>query len=326
MRRPMRKVDVEHWILSIADRVRAGLRNEDSRVELKRELTPAGKAARQIAALANAARGEPALWIIGLDEIDGVIGCTPGDLAAWWPQVTSQFESLAPELIDLTVPMGSVTLLGLLFGTERVPYVVKNPRFGTTDGGPVEFEVPWREGTATRSARRGDLIRILVPVSRAPHVEPLDLRLVAYWGQWEKDQRRIEATIDIYMASISDRTVVLPFHRCQVTIDVPPDVKDLGGAISVYQLEGEGRLSPQVSYSQLVMPPGGAGAIKLRALASIPLDARLGREARVRVALSPIGTAPVVVDLDADEGPDVTTGPTEKIYRLRERDVTDLAR
>jgi hypothetical protein len=47
-------------------------------------------------------------------------------------------------------------LHALLFDTSRRPFVVKNPVYGNVNGGPVAFEVPWREGTETAiGAERG---------------------------------------------------------------------------------------------------------------------------------------------------------------------------
>ncbi len=44
--------------------------------------------------------------------------------------------------------------------------MVKNPTFGKQNGGPVQREVPWREGTAVRSSTHTDLILLLSPLQR----------------------------------------------------------------------------------------------------------------------------------------------------------------
>src|SRR6266498_182530 len=59
---------IEGRVLNLVERVLNGARIEDFRVECKGTWPSAAKAARQIAGHANAARGEPILWIIGLDE------------------------------------------------------------------------------------------------------------------------------------------------------------------------------------------------------------------------------------------------------------------
>lgn len=162
--------ELEVWVHQIADLVKAGKNIEDSRVELKAAWpTEHQKIARRIAGHANAAGGEPILWIIGLDEKSkSVTGASGADLENWWPQVKSYFPNqFAPELLkDLAVPVDNTSVVALLMATDRAPYLVKNPA-----GGAIDAEVPWREGTSVRTARREDLLRILVPVSRLPVIE-----------------------------------------------------------------------------------------------------------------------------------------------------------
>lgn len=69
----MRMNDIENWALKIIDRVQSSQPVEDSRVELKAQWpVELNKAARQIAGHANAAHGESILWLIGIDEKEGV--------------------------------------------------------------------------------------------------------------------------------------------------------------------------------------------------------------------------------------------------------------
>ncbi len=157
----MRCAEVEHWVITVADRVRASAPIEDSRVELKAEWPDAVDAARRIAGHANAARGDPVLWIIGLDEKRGAIGAAVNELAKWHPKVQAQFDGIAPAMEDFLVPYDGQTLVALLFETSGAPFVVRNPMFGKPGGGPISRETPWREGTSIRSATRTDLIRLL---------------------------------------------------------------------------------------------------------------------------------------------------------------------
>jgi hypothetical protein len=109
--------------------------------------------------LANAARGQSVLWIIGADEkANRVVGADGIDLASW------------PEPQDLVVTFDGTPVVALLFTTDRAPYVVRNPDFGRVAGN-IEREVPWRAQTAVRSAKREDLIRILIPVLSSPTIE-----------------------------------------------------------------------------------------------------------------------------------------------------------
>src|SRR6185369_18070838 len=154
---------VEAWVLSIVDRVRARQPIEDDRVELKADWPDVEKAARRVAGHANASGGGSVLWIIGLDEKRGVVPFAGTDPATWLQQLNAQFDGLGPSVETLSIPTDGGGVYALLFDTARRPFVVKNSAHGSSGGGSVSLEVPWREGTGIRSARREDLIRLLVP-------------------------------------------------------------------------------------------------------------------------------------------------------------------
>ena len=63
----MRRHEIEDWALRIIEQVESGQPNEDYRVELKAQWPDTREAARRIAGHANAAHGEPILWLIGVD-------------------------------------------------------------------------------------------------------------------------------------------------------------------------------------------------------------------------------------------------------------------
>lgn len=124
----MRLTQIEAWALKVADDITQGHPVEDARVEVKSKWPEPNGAARRIAGHANAAYGEPILWIIGIDETKReVVGADKNDLASWYPQVQAEFSELAPNVIDLNVPYGEKTMVALLFDTERAPFVVKKP-------------------------------------------------------------------------------------------------------------------------------------------------------------------------------------------------------
>ncbi|MEQ9669114.1 AlbA family DNA-binding domain-containing protein [Coleofasciculus sp. G2-EDA-02] len=175
----MNSIQIESWALRVIDCVKKGQPNEDFLVELKRDWIEKEKAARRIAGHANAARGENILWLIGVDENQGVIGVNATDLASWYSTVESCFNELAPRMTPLNIPVDGKTVVALLFETDRAPFVVKNPVYGSKDAGAVELEVPWRENTLIRSARRSDLIRLLAPLERLPEIEIIDCDLTA---------------------------------------------------------------------------------------------------------------------------------------------------
>lgn len=156
--------EVEVWTREIVEAVVANQRIEDSSVELKSTWPEPRKAADRLAAHANAARGTPILWLIGVDEKNRKLtNADPVELANWYKSVESFFDGFAPRLpIDANVRIDSSTVLALYFETQQgSPFVVKSPQ-----GGYPEFIVPWREGTALRAARRDDLLKILVPIRR----------------------------------------------------------------------------------------------------------------------------------------------------------------
>ncbi len=88
--------------MSIADRVSTNKQLEDARVELKAEwLTDPSKVARRIAGHANASHGDLILWIIGMDEKQGVTGAGNQELSNWWAAVKAEFDGVAPEFTPL---------------------------------------------------------------------------------------------------------------------------------------------------------------------------------------------------------------------------------
>lgn len=70
----MRTHELENWVLCLIERVNVKQGVEDTRVELKTEWIEPKKAAWGLAGHANAASGEPVLWVIGVDEDRGVVG------------------------------------------------------------------------------------------------------------------------------------------------------------------------------------------------------------------------------------------------------------
>jgi hypothetical protein len=221
----MRNAQIEKWALSVIDRVVANQPHEDARVELKAEWIPAQKAARQIAGHANSARGDPILWLIGVDQDRGVTGANHNELANWYSQVASEFNGLAPRMIDLNVPYEREMVMALLFETDRAPFVIKNPQYGA-GGVRIAYEVPWREGTSTRTADRSDLIRLLVPMLNLPEVEILDAVLKLR----KRDKNLWSLRVNFYVIPQMEYPLVIPFHRCEASVNFPSSLGrlDLG--------------------------------------------------------------------------------------------------
>lgn len=204
----MWKADLEAKVLNIIERVEKGQPIEDSLVECKSEWIDHAKAARRLAGHANAARGEPILWLIGVDDgRHAVPGAPKQELSQWWPQVAAHFDGLPPELQDLNVVHSGATVVALWFETDRAPYVVKNPKQDT-----ITHEVPWRDGTRVRSATREDVVRILVPLSRLPSVEALEFQLAV------QSPPSVHATL--YFVAQPNDFLCFPNHQMSMTLTI----------------------------------------------------------------------------------------------------------
>jgi hypothetical protein len=173
--------EVEFWTREIVEAVLANQRIEDSKIELKSSWPEPRKAADRLAAHANAARGTPILWLIGVDEKNRrLTNVDPVELANWCTSVEAFFDGFAPRLvIDANVRIGNDTVVALYFETEQgAPFVVE-----CTRGSYPQFVVPWREGTALRAATRADLLRILVPIRRLSGlIDELEVNLAIVQG------------------------------------------------------------------------------------------------------------------------------------------------
>jgi hypothetical protein len=213
----MRPSQIEAWVLQVIDRIARNSPIEDMRVEAKADWPVPEKAARRIAGHANASRGEYALWIIGLDEDKGVTGAAQKDLATWLPQVQAQFEGLAPMITDLIVPTSDGDVVALLIETDRAPFVVRNPSHGATGGGPVELEVPWRDGTKVRTARRSEILRLLAPLQRVPEIELLEAKITLDIEPG-KEVRKAHLYLSFYLVPLIEGRLVIPVHRSECVV------------------------------------------------------------------------------------------------------------
>lgn len=213
----MKKQEIEFKVLDIIERLEKGQPIEDDTVELKAEWPRDHfRAARRIAAHANSARGEPILWLIGIDEKKGVVGADFEELSIWFAKVRSRFDQLmAPNLVSISVPYNGQTVVALLFETDRSPFVIRIP----DSGGIITHEVPWREANSTRSARRSDLIKLLYPIQKKPSLEIIDGKIElqrSITGMSQSDVYQWNLSLKIYFVTYSSETVVIPFHRCEV--------------------------------------------------------------------------------------------------------------
>jgi hypothetical protein len=214
----MTSQQIETWALRVIHQVEANQPMEDARVELKREWpTNLNQAARQLAGHANAAHGEDILWLIGADEKQGIVGATAQNLATWFSVLQAEFDAVAPPISDVNVPWNGKTIVALHFETERAPFVVRNVVHGNPQGGPVSRELPWREGTAVRSATRADVLRLLTPLARLPGVEWLGLAL---WASDIKGKAAWRLDAYLYVVPPPDGETVIAAHRCDLWFEM----------------------------------------------------------------------------------------------------------
>jgi hypothetical protein len=210
---------IESWALRVIEQVEKRRNAEDTLVELKAEWpSDPNRAARRLGGHANAARGEPILWLIGVDEkAHKVVGAPLSEFANWYAQVEKEFDGLAPRCTPLNIPHKDGTVVALLVETDRAPYVVRNAACGQAKGGPVSFEVPWRNGTRTDSAKRADLIRLLTPATTLPEVDFLAAGLFATEEEGHAGHKLLKWNLNVYLFITPRGTtpVVIASHRCE---------------------------------------------------------------------------------------------------------------
>jgi hypothetical protein len=207
---------IEATVVTAVEAVLSGGSVEDDRIECKSELMPSDRV-RQLAGAANAAFGEDIIWIIGIDETAKALRPLNRqniDLADWWAQVESKFDgAVAPDLTPLWVPVTAGMVLALHFGTDRAPYVVKVP-----PGGRSELEVPWRAGTGTRSARRHELLKILLPAVSIPAATVLACDGLLTGGTEETVE--FKGQVNLYIEHTHSSTAVLPTHQMECSLEL----------------------------------------------------------------------------------------------------------
>ncbi len=222
----LRPQQLEARVIELVDLVLAGGRIEDDLVECKSQWPDPQQrsSARQLAGHANKARGEPILWLIGLDENTHTLTQPrPVEVADWWAAVASRFDPPAPELEHhLVIPVGEgQAATALRFLTDRSPYVIT----GGGENGSLEREVPIRDGTRTRSARRDELLRLLIPAVAPPSAQLLSASLhvghdLGTEGKGPaRTVLRLVATVFFQQPAMSTGVVMLPAHLMHARID-----------------------------------------------------------------------------------------------------------
>ncbi|HEX9951254.1 MAG TPA: hypothetical protein VGB53_05760 [Rubricoccaceae bacterium] len=212
----MTALQLEALAMQTAARVEAGHRIEDSFIEAKREWpTDYPRIARRLAAHANEMRGQPIVWVIGVDE-DGasVPGAAKEEQGDWYAQVSKHFDQGVPALtLSRVAYHGDTPVMALLFDTSACPYVVRKEH----DTRGFEHDVPMREGTRTRSAKRSEIVGLLAPL--APRIDGhllgamVELSLQDVSG-WELHGRPPMWVVDwtVYFIMIGSGEIIFPAH------------------------------------------------------------------------------------------------------------------
>jgi hypothetical protein len=219
----VRLVDVEIRANRVLDAVRNGAPVEDALVELKREWpTDHKRAARRLAGHANAARGAPILWLIGVqDDGSDVPGVSQADLATWWAQVRACFaDDVYPSIHDVAIHFEGATVVALAFETDRAPYLVRV-------AGSTDLEVPWREATGVRSARRSELLLVLSEAISLPEVEVMHAWSEAVIRQSDPGTLDIRVNANCFFDCPPGDSLTFPFHRLEFTASTDKGWKDI---------------------------------------------------------------------------------------------------
>jgi hypothetical protein len=263
----VKPAEVEYWIRQLAEQVQEGKPVEDSRVELKAVWPDADhETARGLGGLSNAARLEPVLWAVGLDEKARAIRSAPApELASWLPQVNKHFNGgVAPILMcNVNVSFGDAVVVGLLFNTEGAPFVVTVP-----SGGAIDRDVPWREGNRTRSAMRADLLRVLVPAIRTPRVDLLDATV---WSSQPQGSGTADWTLvgRLYITPRSRDHLYIPKHTVSASFGWPGRDVACDKAVELF---GEGQI--QTTPNEVAVPSPGVVAFQATATTGADLVGR----------------------------------------------------
>jgi hypothetical protein len=228
----IRRQHLEARVIPLVDVVVAGGRVEDHLVECKAAWPDPGRrqVARQLAGHANRARGEPILWLIGLDEdVHGVTHPEPVDVASWWAAVAKWFDGAVPDLTDLVVHVGERQAVhAMYFTTDLPPYVIT----GGGENGALEREVPIRDGTRTRSARRDELLRLLIPAVAPPATQVLSATVQLSRGGSTSGSRPpyaelwLNARVFFEQPGTPTGIITLPRHLMRGRVDIPGSGSD----------------------------------------------------------------------------------------------------
>lgn len=189
---------------------------------------PSARAARLLAAHANAARGRDGLWIIGVEPNGQGPGADATKFEAWLADLLPFFDGLAPRVTHLKVPLAPAQrkrpaklAVALHIESSRAPFVVR------TGKGSAALEVPWTDpgSGVIRPCGRLELVKLLAPLQEMPQLEILEADLTFYKNPHSySNKTTFRWTLDgaLYLVPRGEDRVVIPLHRCQGNLTGTP--------------------------------------------------------------------------------------------------------
>jgi hypothetical protein len=224
----MKPNDFELAVINATRRTQRREPVEDMIAELKASWIDEFETARMLAAMSNAAHGEPVMWIVGVDEKAATVkGAPPRELSEWWAKVKSHFDGTPPDMLQNHIfIIDELPVVGLLFDTKLAPYVIKWAK------DRPQREIPFRQGNSTYSATREQLLGIVLPLAKAPQLEVMTIALDlvvtpihsggSHAVHWIFDA-------DVFLKQRQDQEITLAAHKTRVVVRLEEGVYfDLG--------------------------------------------------------------------------------------------------
>jgi hypothetical protein len=212
----MRPVELDALAFEMVNRIRAERRVEDSHVECKGPLpTDHAGSARQLAGHANELHGQPVVWLLGIDETTGAITPTTVDeVRAWLEQLGKRFQEkrIPHPMLTRQVATDDGDIVAVEFDTAEAPYLT---RVGDTD----RYEVPWRAVAGTRTARREQIVSLLLDRTPLPTFEVIEgLLTLEHLSTSTESTWTWALILKCYAHFPFGHTAAFPQHRCHASV------------------------------------------------------------------------------------------------------------
>lgn len=236
-----RRIDIELRIRDVLRVLRSTSKIEDAGVELKGTPPSPETKAGQLAGAANASGGDPIVWVFGIADDGSFVDIAGFDFDQWFAKIPSQFDGPYPEPTIAWLEEEGHGLLAVSFRTDHAPYVVKR------SSNPQQRDMPWREGSHTRSATRSELIRMLLPQARLPRIEFLGgaIAFETKPGQHPDQHGEFSFSAELFIEHADAGGIHLSQHRCAATIRIGEQVFTApAGHVSLQSMEREPHLQP----------------------------------------------------------------------------------